>query len=688
MFIYKMSELEQARKMSQYELELKLDRMTQRAFSDEIQKPPRKPLSTVDVEVIKEYQKQFNAPVREYEMEVDEETGEERIATEADGSLKYKVVAKKFRVVPPPVLDVVEGLELLPTADELDEANIEVEKIGYALFERQTDLKNMLKQRKEAIKKIDELPIPETFVRRQLDSGKFIMYPNPNFDKQKFATELTKRLMIERIQEVDDNLDEVKAEITDLKDRYDEFNIKIANIPQVKMENDAKISVVKQANKERIKAYQENLNLMNRGAFQQDQMPNESEEDYVNRLQSNAEVDYVDDIKFEADMEVKRKFKEGLKQIVRDDAIVEQVANSIRINEIGIKKDIVKKFPLFKKKFVDLYGVNNKLVKATDITNFIDAFSKSLTGDDALLEYLIEGNPAQAEGARQLQEALQTELRQEETVEMAENNKSKVFIMTNPVNGRKLYWRLGQFIDEDSMTYQNTALYSMTGKRETYVEYIANQSNKIIKEQTGFTAKYLTEFFEKKNPSKMLALIIEPTSEYELNFPIAKIPNRNDDGFTIGWGIKADEIPQLVDFGKIKLALHKLFYENILSARHNNGNRIAGFANVKVSDDLVAIIMKLAKGDKILKQEVNGLKKTEQMIYDTLLSLASLHKTTPNNKDATITSMKERMVLIGGEIEAGNDNKALVKELYNIVKALKSFGVISNKEAIRYLSQF
>ena len=60
-----MSEEQQAQKMSQYELELKLDRMTQRAFGDKQQKPPKKPLTTVDAEVIKEYQKQFNQPVRE-----------------------------------------------------------------------------------------------------------------------------------------------------------------------------------------------------------------------------------------------------------------------------------------------------------------------------------------------------------------------------------------------------------------------------------------------------------------------------------------------------------------------------------------------------------------------------------------------------------------------------------------------
>ena len=57
-----MTERFESQKMAEYEMALKLDRMTQRAFGDKVQKPPRKPLSVVDVEVIKEYQKQFKYP--------------------------------------------------------------------------------------------------------------------------------------------------------------------------------------------------------------------------------------------------------------------------------------------------------------------------------------------------------------------------------------------------------------------------------------------------------------------------------------------------------------------------------------------------------------------------------------------------------------------------------------------------
>ena len=101
-------EEQEARKMSQYELELKLDRMTQRAFPNSVQKAPRKPLSEVDIEIIKEYQKQFNEPIQELQYDIDPETGESVVRLDENGNPDYKVKVKKFRVVPPPELEVVD----------------------------------------------------------------------------------------------------------------------------------------------------------------------------------------------------------------------------------------------------------------------------------------------------------------------------------------------------------------------------------------------------------------------------------------------------------------------------------------------------------------------------------------------------------------------------------------------------
>jgi len=662
----------EAQKMSQYELELKLDRMTQRAFGDKAQKPPKKPLSVVDAEVIKEYQKQFNEPVREYEVEIDEETGEERPKLDLEGNPIYKVITKKFRVVPAPELDVAEGLTEIPSAEEVNRAKLQIENLMKELKQKEENLKKMLILRKQEIKFIDELPIPSAIITQELANGRFVTRPNPELKLQREQVEEEKQIRLEKIQEIDMNIEELKFQINKMKDVYDNFNIELARLPVLTRENEAKISSVKKINQERVKNYQETLNLMNRGAFQQDKMPNETDEDYVTRLQANAEQEYTDETLFEADMEIKRKFKEALKKLIRDDVKIEQVANNIRTNELGIKTDILKRFPLFKKKFLDLYGLNNSVLTATDITNFIKAFTSALKGDDSLLEYLETSEKENPEY----------------TLELAEKDKSKVLIMNNPANNRNLYWRLAQYFEDDG-SEALVALYSLTGKRESYKEYSPKDDNKRIKDETGFTAAYIKKYFDNKPIPVMLVNRIEPSGEYDIDFPISKEPTDIESEYKIGWGVPlVEEIPEMVQFGKIKIALNKLFYKNILSARHNNLGRISGLQNAKVSDEFVDIIMKLVRGSKVLKQEIDALQKSEQMLYDNLLSLANLHKNIPNNKDKTIVALKERLDLIGGSMDAGNDNKALVKEAYNIVKALKNFNVISNKEATKYLSQF
>jgi len=668
-----MTERYETQKMAEYEMSLKLDRMTQRSFGDKVQKPPKKPLSVVDVEVIKEYQKQFNEPVREYEMDIDEETGEERVRVDEFGNPIFKVIAKKFRVVPPPELEVVEDLVELPSAQELRIVDLEVQKGVILLQKRQQDLKDMVRLRKELVRSIDDLPSVQTFINEQLPSGRFVMRPNPNAERQREQILQEKERRVAKLEEVDENLDDVKTQIDRLKDGLDEYNIEKARLPELTRQNQAKISKVKQINTERIKNYQETLNLMNRGAFQQDKMPDETEEDYLARLQANAEEEYTDETLFEADLDIKRKFKEALKKLIRDDIKIEQVANSIRDNEIEIKNDIIKRFPLFKKKFLELYGLNNPAVSVGDIRTFIDAFTLSLKGDDALLDFIVP-------------KADEREL-PEYTLELAEKDRSKVLTMINPANDRKLYWRLAQYF-EDDRSENLVALYSFTGKRESYKSYNPREDGRRIKDETGFTSSFIKKYFENKPIPVMLVNRIEPSSEYDIHFPIAKEPTQVEGNYLIGWGIKEEEIPEMVNFGKIKLALNKLFFKNILSVRHANLGRIAGFPNVKVSDDLVAIIMKLSKGEKLIKQEIDALQKSEQMLYDNLLSLANLHKKAPNNKSNTIKELKYRMEIITGLMEAGNDNRLLVKELYQIVHALKSYGVITNAEATKYLSQF
>jgi hypothetical protein len=59
-----------------------------------------------------------------------------------------------------------------------------------------------------------------------------------------------------------------------------------------------------------------------------------------------------------------------------------------------------------------------------------------------------------------------------------------------------------------------------------------------------------------------------------------------------GLGIKNQVLPQTVIFGKIAIDLNKLYYQNVLSIKRHNGNKIIGHKNKRVSDNFVEIVFK------------------------------------------------------------------------------------------------
>jgi len=57
------------------------------------------------------------------------------------------------------------------------------------------------------------------------------------------------------------------------------------------------------------------------------------------------------------------------------------------------------------------------------------------------------------------------------------------------------------------------------------------------------------------------------------------------------------------------------------------------------------------------------------------------------SKNETIKNLKERLQLVEGEIEAGNDNDEVVDELRSILMKLKNLDVITSYQAINHFKQ-
>ena len=154
---------------------------------------------------------------------------------------------------------------------------------------------------------------------------------------------------------------------------------------------------------------------------------------------------------------------------------------------------------------------------------------------------------------------------------------------------------------------------------------------------------------------------------------------------TDGGGIKNHILPSTVPFGKIALDLNKLFYQNILSIKRHNGNKIIGHKNKRVSDNFVDIIMKMFDDKPITQSDLRNIK-DEQMLYDNLIVQSGLHKLKkiPTNIEQTSEQMKNRLGLITGEIEAGNSNKSLLTELHELLFKMVRVHLISKTAATAY----
>ena len=116
---------------------------------------------------------------------------------------------------------------------------------------------------------------------------------------------------------------------------------------------------------------------------------------------------------------------------------------------------------------------------------------------------------------------------------------------------------------------------------------------------------------------------------------------------------------------------------------------IEGLKNAKVSDKFVEIIMNIVSGKDVPKHIISSLSSVEKELYNQIIHISGLNKHLHHTgSDDIVKGLKNRMVLIEGEIEAGNNNKELLVELRDVLMKLYHYGAISLISAKKYLQQF
>jgi Txe/YoeB family toxin of Txe-Axe toxin-antitoxin module len=593
-------------------------------------------LKPIDEELLKEYNSQFPKSF-EY---TDPTTGDKKFR-------KYVPVGDA-PVLEAPVLDRVY------TEDELKQLYDKITKDTLTLMKLKTDFRGIRVENNKITTDVDNGVITPT-------EGQDLL------DKQ------------------NDKRNNILKEINKYEREIRLARFLINNNPKVILENQKNISTTNQKNKGMVESYKDLLNTVNRGAFNTTQQSNETEEDYLLRLQRNAEIETPQENIEDMKLLTMKQFRTKLKEIIRNPVIIEQVANGIdTFGKVDNKLSLVKSWNLFKNKFVGIYGINNTKITADDIITFMNFFLNNEEVDDEIPEYIKQEitKPTTSISLSKL---------------IVGQKNGDVYEITNNDTMKTLY--LISVIGNDGELH---LLHSFTGDKGSYREYFDDgippskkKSSKEIEENTGITKDDIKKHFDittqSLNPSivakKLKTMFgVEPI---DTNFTTTPFETRKKaKKIEYGYGLHSENIPEHAQFGKIIILMKKLYYNNILAIKHHNGLSISGFPNIKVSDKFVSIIMNLLEGIYPTHVELNGLPMNEKVLFDRLIYLADLQKKVAHNGEKSVHELKKRLELLEGEKGAGNNSPLLKREVKKVLLGLKGFGVIKHKDMVEHLNQF
>ena len=241
-------------------------------------------------------------------------------------------------------------------------------------------------------------------------------------------------------------------------------------------------------------------------------------------------------------------------------------------------------------------------------------------------------------------------------------------------------------------------LYGINGisfGRKTFIKWLSEKTkvyntqtnvNKGIKNNTELIRKYF-------GAGSLKEIIAYFKSEYEMTNTQQQIvkdssgkPKKMSDGKDLmgfGVGLPKDIPKGLIPFGRCKIHLYKLYYDNEFVLKDSSGFNIPGVKNVKVSDDFVTIIMKIHNNENVNQSFIKKLSSNEQDLYDLFIFKCGF-KNLDNDHKSKIDKLKSNLEVIQGEIEAGNDNKEILKELYDVLHQLAVYKCISLNDAKKH----
>ena len=455
--------------------------------------------------------------------------------------------------------------------------------------------------------------------------------------------------------------------------------------------------------------YRDTLLTLNKSLYMDSQQPNETDEDYLNRMKAVETEQYDMDLyNNRIELEQSQKLKNNLRQLFNKDDLIENIVKSFKTEQ---QFTINKHFPQIQEYFLDIYGKNNSNLSLKDIVEIITSHLEKILNPQ--VEYEVEEEDPAATAAA-ASAAPTTEPVPINTLEKDDGTgtfiptdfnygteKGSLFI-ENSKTGKHAYFKIGV----DPTTNKQILLYSIDENKlgghfkqvmerasqgrspddvlrniiDKYLNLDAYAKNKILNKKTTNIGNFM-EVLE-KGPYQ-----IEPIKKGIKKRALMDTSGKRFTRFGAGVNDPKQELPEYAFFGNIVIMLRKLYYKNVLSVKSKSGRIIDGLYNSKVSNSFVDIIMDMY-ADKDVSSLIKALKNDEKHLINSIIYQAGLHKKIAINTNETLTELKNQHKTIEGEILAGNNNPEVLKELNKVLFKLHHLGAISIPAMKKYLKQF
>ena len=508
----------------------------------------------------------------------------------------------------------------------------------------------------------------------------------------------------------------------------------------------SELSAVRDENARRRKIYQDQIRTLNTGINFTPMLPDETADEYKERLKDIGDsTSNGTAVEAAASLLYTDRLREKMAEITRDDVLIADFIRRLTTDE---RYSLVKIFETFKKKVLEIFGVNNQFMSASDLTNIAEELA-----DIVAIQAIAEPVQFKEEDEREVS-PLKALVVEEGTDPEVSRRSSPFFIQPDlsgfdyppfvirETTGRKLSDARAQAIMEvANRGGEGKKFVSQNASLNLFYQEEIERAKDYFRKREKAKAKFLKGELSASSSSPALSprssRIIdlgesrppdEPTlpelqvaiqavaSELadedqkdrllaSLTNPATGAPRSKEDLFKllrtaglldivlskvtrVGRGLRgrsvSDKYPKIQPFGLIEVSPHKLFYENILKITRK-GKHLTGFPNVKVSNEFVSFIFKVLDGEQPTLRDVNKLSVGEKQLFDSVVFTAGLQKKVESTGSGVKQKLKDRIALIEGEIEAGNTSDELIKEARQILQHLARMKIIGHRAASGHL---